>query len=274
MPYPLRRRSRSAAVLAALLLAAGSTVASGEANRIEFVSIEQAIPTAAAQEEVTVVYFTADGCGWCRKMESTTFPDPAVRALTEPFVFAEIDAHAQAHLAAMFDARGLPAVRGLNASGELLEEINGYLPPTRFAELLREHRDSATRPGAARQRFPSVRRVIADLERPATNEQTRDAVTRAVALLAETEVFGRTGAEQAITQLGSTAWPTLVELLTHKRLALRAAAIALLRAPTDHDLPYDPFAPSGQRTKQAAAWQSWAEQHAAREPRPAAQDRP
>jgi thioredoxin-related protein len=165
MPYPLVQRSRSAAaLLAALLLAAGSTVASGEANRIEFLSIEQAIPTAAEQEKVTVVYFTADWCGWCRKMESTTFPDPAVRSLAEPFVFAKVDADAQAHIAAMFDVRGLPAVRLLNASGELLEEVNGYLPPTRFVELLREHRDSATRPGAARQRFASVLRVIADLE--------------------------------------------------------------------------------------------------------------
>lgn len=263
-PSSLRPRRRTVAALVAAFSFASVTLtapARGEQDRVSFHPIDQAIPRAVEQEKVAVVYFTADWCGWCRKMESTTFPEPAVRSLSDAFVFAEVDADAQAHIAAMFGVRGLPALRFLNVSGELLEQVDGYVPPTRFAELLREHRGGATRPGAARQRFAAVLRVIRDLERAAAQEQVRDAVTRAVTLLAETDVFGRTGAEQAVVEMGPTAWPTLVELLEHERLAIRAAAAGLLRASTHRDISFDPFASPELRERQASAWRAWVQQN-------------
>ena len=71
-------------ILGVLLLVSTLThPATAQPAGITFHPIDRAVELAVERDKVTVIFFTADGCGWCPKMRSTTFPDPAVRRLAE-----------------------------------------------------------------------------------------------------------------------------------------------------------------------------------------------
>ena len=92
-----------ATVVALTLLSPGVAAQGVKGVRaIRFQSFEQATRLAEVNERVTVVYFTADWCGWCRKMQSTTFPDAAVVALASRFNWAKVEIDEAPALAARF----------------------------------------------------------------------------------------------------------------------------------------------------------------------------
>jgi thioredoxin len=84
-----------------------------------------------------IIDFTADWCGWCRKL-SPILEETAILYKGQIYVY-KIDTEKQRELAALFGVRGLPAllfvpmgqtptmVSGFRPKEQLIEEINKYL---------------------------------------------------------------------------------------------------------------------------------------------------
>ena len=232
-----------------------------QARPIQFATFEEALRRGAERNQVTVVYFTADWCGWCRKMHSTTFADPRVQALATKFSWAKVDTDDVPHLAATFAVRGLPTIAMLNVKGEILAKQSGFIPPDRMTEMLRTFVDKAGVPGRARQQRANMARRAEKLKHLAAGEAGDQVLVEAVETLAQSDRRDRSALIQGILEAGPRAWPALLGRMSDERLAVRAAAHDLLSDSTGAQLPFDPFAPLENRPRQLASWMQWIESH-------------
>jgi uncharacterized protein YyaL (SSP411 family) len=101
-------------------------------------------PYAAALQEAgevgkpVMIHFTADWCGWCKKMKKETYTHPAVASLlNEAFVATMVDADRNPRLKARYGVQGLPTIWFLNSEGEGITYVPGFLDAATFAQVLR-----------------------------------------------------------------------------------------------------------------------------------------
>ena len=100
---------------------------------------------AAARKEATdsgrplLVDFGTEQCIWCRKLDITTFRDPAVaKLLTDKFVPVKIDARAEAWLTEALRVRCFPTLFLAAPDGIILAMREGYVDATGMTRLLEE----------------------------------------------------------------------------------------------------------------------------------------
>lgn len=252
------------ALLMLVTLVAAPAAGQDAADRpIQFGEIENTFARGVAEERVTVVYFTADWCAVCRKMERVVYADPGVRAAATPFAWAKVDIDDQPELSAMFGVRGVPHFALLNVHGELLYERSGALNVSSMLELLGDYPDKANDPGAVRGRITQLGELterVGEMGGGGAAEATD--VLELVALLAEPNPVGAEETTERLIGMGPTVWPGLVSAMGHDRLAIRAAAYDLLLRSSGQDLPFDPFLKAEQREPMRDAWRAWVDEQA------------
>jgi thiol:disulfide interchange protein len=90
-------------------------------------------------KKVVMVDFYTDWCGWCKKLDDTTFADPAVSSTLKGLVSVKLDAERGGRAdAERYNVEGFPTVLFLDAKGSEVARIPGYLPPGEFLEQLNE----------------------------------------------------------------------------------------------------------------------------------------
>jgi thiol:disulfide interchange protein len=85
-----------------------------------------------------VVDVGADWCGWCKKLAAESFPDPAVQALKDQFVWVRVDADKDQATAEKYRITGLPTVLVVDASGKEISRLEGYKPGPDLAAFLKQ----------------------------------------------------------------------------------------------------------------------------------------
>ncbi len=102
-------------------------------------SVEEGIAEAENRDKPIMLYFTADACAACRRMESGTFPAPEVVEAAEKYVAVKYDATGKAReVESEYGVRGVPTVMLGDSSGNFehrLTEI-GFLRPADLVDLL------------------------------------------------------------------------------------------------------------------------------------------
>jgi len=100
---------------------------------------------AAARKEATdsgrplLVDFGTEQCVWCRKLDVTTFRDPAVaKLITERFVPVKIDGRADVWLTEACRVRSFPTLFLAAPDGIILATRVGYVDAAGMARLLEE----------------------------------------------------------------------------------------------------------------------------------------
>jgi thiol-disulfide isomerase/thioredoxin len=89
-----------------------------------------------------LAFFTADWCGWCKKMKAETMPDPRVQAALKQFIFVYVDVDREPTAGKKFGVTGLPSYVITNGREEQTKLCKGYMTPDAFVAWL----------GAAQQR--------------------------------------------------------------------------------------------------------------------------
>lgn len=100
---------------------------------------EQALSQAAKEKKIVMLYFWADWCGFCKKIEAEVFADSEVRKVfDEAFLAVSIDINKDPQkLSEKFRASALPTLTFLNAQGEMLGYWEGATDPKTFIEILK-----------------------------------------------------------------------------------------------------------------------------------------
>ncbi len=96
-----------------------------------------------------LVYFYADYCGYCRKLEKEAFKDSTVATqMNETFYLSKVDLKSmkklewdgqtisERQIAQMFKVRGVPTVAFIDTAGKLIAKVPGYMPKLQFKLLL------------------------------------------------------------------------------------------------------------------------------------------
>lgn len=101
--------------------------------------VEPALKTANESGKLVLMKFTADWCGYCKKMERETFTRPAVaKIVNEQFVPVLVDADKYQALMKHLKIRGLPAIMIVSPDMVVLDRITGYQTEQKLLPMLQK----------------------------------------------------------------------------------------------------------------------------------------
>jgi thioredoxin-like negative regulator of GroEL len=109
---------------------------------------EEAVRKARAARKPILVDFWAEWCGWCHKLDKTTYADATVVKLSEHFVAVKVDTEGSSRgqaIAYRYDVSSLPTIAFLSPQGRPLMRINGFQGPGQFPRTMETARDAARR---------------------------------------------------------------------------------------------------------------------------------
>jgi thioredoxin-related protein len=135
-------------------------------EKIKWFSIDQAIQLASQEPRVLVVDVYTDWCGWCKRMDATTFSDPGIiKLMNEHFYPVKLNAEGKEdivigdrtfkfvengrrgyHEIAAIVTRGrlsYPTISYVDAQGRVLEAAPGYRTPDQFRVHLAYYAEEA-----------------------------------------------------------------------------------------------------------------------------------
>ena len=124
--------------LVLLLAGMGTPLLAEEAIRWER-DFQAAVRHAALSGKPIVVDFWADWCGFCKRLDETTYIDPLVVKLSKGFVWVKVDTEgspAEVAIAIRYGVTSLPTIAFLSPSSRQLLRVTGYQGPGKFPVTL------------------------------------------------------------------------------------------------------------------------------------------
>ena len=120
-------------------------------EQIRWTDLGAGLSEAKRTGRVLMVDVQTDWCGWCRRMDRTTYADEAVREYVDrTFVASRVDAEddesrvdygganrTHRQFADSFRISGYPTTLFLAPDGSLLTQVPGYVKPDQFLGVLR-----------------------------------------------------------------------------------------------------------------------------------------
>jgi len=139
--------------------------------------IEGSLQRASATGKPVLLEFTASWCVYCKRMEKTTFVDPAVVSfVNERYVAVRVDADQHKQLVTDLAIKGLPAVLVVSPDLKIIERISGFQTPeallTKLGRLPAGDK-SATARVASRGPQPAVTATQAAARKAYVNPRTK-----------------------------------------------------------------------------------------------------
>jgi FKBP-type peptidyl-prolyl cis-trans isomerase 2 len=119
-------------------------VALTKASRFQDVEItwvenhEEGLAIASQIGKPMVLVLYAGWCGWSQKLLDVSFQDPRIKALKDQFVWVKIDSDKNREYHALYDQNGFPLILLLDAEGEIIQRIDGFLPAANLSRELKK----------------------------------------------------------------------------------------------------------------------------------------
>lgn len=109
---------------------------------------DEALKKAQASKRPVLVDFWAEWCGWCHRLDKTTYVEPMVVKMAERFVSVKVNTEGGASetaIAIRYDVSSLPTIAFLSPHGRPLLRMNGYQSPSQFQGTMEKAHEVARR---------------------------------------------------------------------------------------------------------------------------------
>jgi thioredoxin-like negative regulator of GroEL len=87
-----------------------------------------------------MIDFWADWCGWCHRLDQTTYVDPeVVKLVASDFIAVKIDTESgqrSAEIASKYNVQSLPTISFISPSGRPIDKVTGFQGPGPFPQTL------------------------------------------------------------------------------------------------------------------------------------------
>ena len=136
------------------------------AQKVEWLTFEEAVELSKTEKKKIFIDVYTDWCGWCKRMDATTFSDPeVVDIMNENFYPVKLDAEGKEdivigdrtfkfvqngntgyHEVAVIVTKGrlsYPTISYVDINGQVLQAAPGYRTPEQFKVFLSYYRDGA-----------------------------------------------------------------------------------------------------------------------------------
>ncbi len=136
-------------LLATVLSAGCSPADQADANGIEWISLEEAQRLSSKDGKKIMIDVYTDWCEYCKKLEENVYPDSSVvRNLNKFYHLVKLNAESDDEirfkgeltthydLAKSLGVRSYPTILFLDSHGDLILQINGYMPASDFTNML------------------------------------------------------------------------------------------------------------------------------------------
>ncbi len=161
LDLPLRRPFGRGSLLGVLLLAMVGGRASAQQVMWRY-DYNAARREAQEKNLPLVLEFTTESCFWCRRLEDTTFRDPAVMGvMNERFVPLKVDARASALLTEALHIQSFPTVVLAAPDGKIIGTVEGYVEAGRFQEHLQRALVAAGNPEWMARDYEEAAKAVA-----------------------------------------------------------------------------------------------------------------
>lgn len=135
----LIRRMATPALMIFTLLISISTAQAGEIAWAG--SYAAAVKEAKRTGRPIMIDFFADWCGWCKRLDADVYTADPVIKVSKKFISVKLNTETDDEgrtLAAKHQIESLPTILFVNASGEIVGKIQGYMPAPAFAEKMQK----------------------------------------------------------------------------------------------------------------------------------------
>jgi len=135
--------------LFASVATSSSDDAKSKKNEVSWLSFERGLAASKKEKKMMVVDFYTTWCGWCKVMDKETYGNAnVVKFAKEKLVLVKVNAESSEktrfrdkeytyrELAMAFGVTGYPATAFIDATGEVLTLVPGYIPPDKFIPVL------------------------------------------------------------------------------------------------------------------------------------------
>jgi thioredoxin-like negative regulator of GroEL len=159
--YPVSgRRCARLALLGIILCGFGSSVRAQEVQwRYDYNSARK---EAEEKNRPLVIDFGTENCFWCKRLDSSTFHDPAVIGImNDKFIPLKIDADRDAPLAQSLHIQSYPTVVLAGPDGKIIDMIVGFKEATPFQEVLQRALGGLTEPDWMQRDYKESAKAIA-----------------------------------------------------------------------------------------------------------------
>jgi thioredoxin-like negative regulator of GroEL len=102
-------------------------------------SFEEALKKAKKAGKPIIVDFWADWCGWCHRLDRTTYADPFVARKAQDFVAVKVNTEGsrkELDVALKYHVASLPTIVFLSPEGRQVGRLNGFQGPGQFPRTL------------------------------------------------------------------------------------------------------------------------------------------
>ena len=101
---------------------------------IKWYTYDEGVALGKSQGKKIYIYFWADWCTFCKKMEKETLSKPLVSSyLNKNFISIKVNSDKEKETASQYFVRGFPTSWFLTEDGEKISNLPGYVPPDMFS---------------------------------------------------------------------------------------------------------------------------------------------
>ena len=113
-------------------------ITQNDANNLTwYKDINYTVQKAQMNNKTVMIDFYSPSCENCGKLDDITFKDPKVnQKLKESYLLVKINIDKNPDLASQYHIISVPTLVFLNANGEEINRINGYIAPEEFITKL------------------------------------------------------------------------------------------------------------------------------------------